>query len=634
MDITLYRCLLFLTILNFHREVLMEKRCYGLKKRMLKDDAFRADYVTFMKSLFEKGYAEEVGKECHEQGWFIPHHGVYHPVKEKIRVVFNCAEKVDGVSLNDNLLSGPDLTNSLLGVIWRFRTGLVPFMVDIESMFCQVHVPKAQQRFLRFWWWPDGDLTKGLQMYQMKVHVFGATSSPSCANFALRKTADENVELCGHAAAETLKKNFYVDDMLKSTDSVSSATQLIREVVEMCKMGGFNLTKFVSSNPSVLSNLPDEKKASSMKEENLPCPATIERALGVVWSVENDSFGFHIEMKDSPLTRRGILSTVSSVFDPLGIASPFVLEGRRILQAITAEQRDWDAPVSDDHACRWRKWRERLVDLKDLCIPRCYKNTPHPIIDATLHSFSDASENGYGEATYMRQVDVYGNVCVSLAVAKSRVAPLKEITIPRLELVAAVTSVNVTAMVKRELDLEGLKEEYWTDSKIVLGYICNETKRFKTFVANRVEKIRSQTKPSQWRYVSTLTNPADCASRGITMRDEEKVKLWLNGPAFLQESLLRDQCEMFSVSDDDLEIKKSIKVNLTSCEQNIMEHLASRVSSWSSMKRIIAFIIRFVQRCRGKPFVSEALTVDELEKAEIAILKGVQQSIYASKFPP
>ncbi len=175
-----------------------EQRALWIKKKFA-DEQYKLDYVAFMNDIISKGYARKVSESRMkvEEGktWYLPHHGVYHPKKPgKIRVVFDCSCSYKGTSLNEELLQGPNLTNSLVGVLTRFRLEPVAFMADIEAMFYQVHVPESQRSFLRFLWWPNGNTDECLVEYEMCVHTFGAISSPACANFALQKTAEDNKE--------------------------------------------------------------------------------------------------------------------------------------------------------------------------------------------------------------------------------------------------------------------------------------------------------------------------------------------------------------------------------------------------------------------------------------------------------
>ncbi len=235
------------------------------RKKMLRNEKYHQDYVTFINKLLKKGYAYKLPPEevCTTgPTWYLPHHGIYHPKKpDKIRVVFDCSAKFNGYSLNDQLLQGPDLTNSLVGVLTRFREEKVALMGDIEAMFYQVKVPPEQHDHLRFLWWPEGDLQKYLQEYRMAVHVFGAISSPSVANFVLKKTADLAENKYGLLVANTLRRNLYVDDCLKSVKDVETAQQLVRDLVAASKDGGFHLTKFTSNSKEVLHSIPEEERS-------------------------------------------------------------------------------------------------------------------------------------------------------------------------------------------------------------------------------------------------------------------------------------------------------------------------------------------------------------------------------------
>ena len=207
---------------------------------------------------------------------------------------------------------------------------------------------------------------------------------------------------------------------------------------------------------------------------------------------------------------------VSSIFDPFGLVSPFLLEGRRIIQILCHNQLAWDDPVDEDIQEKWAKWKCNLNILKDIRL-RCYKPEGFgQVVSTSFHHFCDASENQYGQVAYVRLVNAIGKIQCSLVIAKSRVAPIKYTSIPRLELAAAVLSTKMSAMIRKELQYEDLVEHYWTDSQVVLGYLRNTDKRFKMFVANRVQQIREHTDVSQWNYVPSKMSPADCTSRGLT----------------------------------------------------------------------------------------------------------------------
>ena len=294
----------------------------------------------------------------------------------------------------------------------------------------------------------------------------------------------------------------------------------------MCQKGGFHLHKFTSNNSEVLNSISPEDRAADKRNPSLVSndPA-IERALGVHWCIESDTLQFRIELKDKPLSRRGILSTVSSIYDPLGLVAPVILQGKRILQELCRDGVGWDEKVPEDI---------EEEDIEKLKVPRCHKPNEFGVIKTVeLHDFSDTSQNGYGQCSYLRLTDSNDRICCSLVMGKSRVTPLKPVTIPKLELTAAVVASKIGCVLRKELEYEEVKETYWTDSKTVLGYINNDARRFHVFVGNRVQEIRDKTSPEQWHYIGTKENPADVASRGSSVQELIDNSLWWNGPELL-----------------------------------------------------------------------------------------------------
>ena len=597
------------------------QRLRWCKKRMIKDHKYKKEYSQFMAKLFNKGYARKVPPDrMHERAWYLTHHGVRHPTKGKLRVVFHCSQEKDGVSLNSKLMQGPDFMNSLLGVLLRFRKGSIPLTADIEAMYYQVHVPDGDCKFMRFYWWENGEMSKEPIECEMCVHSFGAISSKNCVIFALHQTAIEHMEEFGEEAAKALLEDFYMDDLLKSLDDVSSTTKLIQNVDRMCSAGGFNLTKFVCGNPEVLESIPSEKRADGLKEYSLGEELPVESALGVKWNVNDDTFGFRVCFKTDNGTRRGCLATISRVHDPLGIAAPFLLKGKKILQKMTSKSSSWDDPLEPQLAQGWEEWKQDLMCLKDMSIRRSYREAGMKgVVSATLHCFSDASFIGYGIACYLRLRDVEGNVKVALVLGKSRVSPLKPTTVPRLELTAATVSVRVAALLIEELKIQGLDTYYWVDNKIVLGYILNQTRRYRIFVANRVQIIEEHMQETgeeigkKFKYVETKENPSDFASRGISPKDAEKVDIWINGPLFLrrpEEEWRREESDVEIVPGDP-EVKitatcNTIKVGPETTPEKILETLERRISSWNRMVRTVVWILRFIRNTRKKVRVEES----------------------------
>ena len=274
-----------------------EARLQSLKRKLERDENFHRKYRDFMDNLFSKGYARKLTAEESERRsrrtWYLPHHGVFHPQKkDKIRVVFDAAALHDGVSLNNQLHQGPDLTNSLLGVLLRFRQDPVALVADIERMLNQVKVPTEDADALRFLWWEDSSLERPSE-FQMTRHIFGATDSPSCANFCLKRAAEDNKGNFSEDTVNAVNIDFYVDDFIKSVKTVEEARSLANEVTSLLAEAGFNLTKWMSNSRDVLSVIPEKERARpnlDLDLDNLP----VERTLGVQWDVEKDIFLFTV----------------------------------------------------------------------------------------------------------------------------------------------------------------------------------------------------------------------------------------------------------------------------------------------------------------------------------------------------
>ena len=315
-----------------------EKRLQYLGKRLLKDPDLHNRYKAGIEELIAKGYAEPVEENQRNnssQIWYLPHHNVINPNKpDKLRIVFDCAAEYAGMSLNKKVLQGPDITNKLIGVLLRFRQEQVAIMGDTEAMFHQVKVTPAHRDVLRFLWWKDGMINQQPLVFRMTVHLFGGVWSPSCASFAVRRTAEDHRDEFNPITVSTVLNNFYVDDCLKSVPTEEDAKELVTELCKLLSLIGFRLTKWISNRRSVLESIPIEERAKEVKSldfdsDSLP----IERALGVHWDTEEDMFGIKIKPKVPVLTRRGLLRILSSVYDPMGFVCPFVLLAKKIFQS-------------------------------------------------------------------------------------------------------------------------------------------------------------------------------------------------------------------------------------------------------------------------------------------------------------
>ena len=608
-----------------------ETRLRSLKRRLKNDEGLRASYREVMADYVSKGHAGKA-PPCSPGSvvWYLPHHPVINPKKQKPRIVFDCAARFNERSLNDELLQGPDLTNSLVGVLHRFRQKPIAVSGDVEAMFHQVRVTPSDCNALRFLWWSDDDLDKEPEEYQMLVHLFGATSSPSVCCWALRQTAVRYGERYDPKVLAVVDRNFYVDDCLLSVDSVQEARQIVKDVTSLLQEGGFRLTKWLSNSREVMSSIPDAERAKSVVDLDLD-ELPMERALGMSWNVEKDCFQFTSVIKEKPATKRGLLSVISSLYDPLGFVAPVTLNGKRLLQELCRQQVGWDEPIDDDITAEWNEWLSSLHVIEVISIRRCFIPEEFQAkLETELHIFADASEVGYGAVAYLR-ISCGLRVQCAFVSGKSRLAPLKHITIPRLELTAAVVAARMKVLLEQELEMKLKKTVMWTDSTAVLQYIRNERSRFKTFVANRLSEIHDASESSQWRYVDSAQNPADIASRGLKTLEAEHLQKWIDGPEFLKGKEEVWPKEPGSLPEIDVDEIKHTMV-CSGEESSVIDELLRRYSSWYKLMKAVAWILRFKLYCVGKWIERDTegcsrgpITVEELHRSEAVIIQYVQQ---------
>ncbi|XP_012819273.2 uncharacterized protein LOC105947440 [Xenopus tropicalis] len=471
----------------------------------------RQHFFEFMGKVIQNGHAEIAPPlNPREECWYLSPFGVYHPKKpQQIRVVFDSSAQCCGVSLNDILLKGPDLNNNLLGVLLRFRKDTIAFMADIQQMFYCFLVRPEDRNYLRFFWHKDNDPAQDIIEWRMKVHIFGNRPSPAVAIYGLKQAACQEEKEFGADAKRFVKKDFYMDDGLKSVPTAAEAIDLLNRTRKMLACSNLRLHKIASNSSDVMAAFSSEDHATDLKDLNFnDDDLPMQRSLGICWDLKSDSLTFQVSSEKRPYTRRGVLSTINSLYDPLGIAAPVTIQGKALLRDLTSETQDWDAPLPED-----------------------------------------ASTQAIAAVAYLKAIDSESQVHIGFVLGKAKLAPCPELTVPRLELCAAVLAVDIAEFITKEIDTNIDSVSYFTDSRIVLGYICNEKRRFYVFVSNRVQRIRRSSLPEQWHYVSTEGNPADLATRSVSAA-HLKGTMWFTGPPFLSHSHhLKPETETFTLVD-------------------------------------------------------------------------------------
>ena len=448
----------------------------------------------------------------------------------------------------------------------------------------------------------------------MNVHLFGNGPSPAVATFGLRKTAADGEEEFGENAAEFVHRNFYVDDGLASRPTTKEAIDLVTATQAMLATANLKLHKVVSNSVEVMEAFPAEDRGKGVRDLDLRHDSLLaQRSLGVYWNLEEDTFTFKVCLPEKPFTRRGVLSVVNSIYDPLGLAVPVLLEGKLLLQQLVLlgkknnkeKALGWDDPLPDTLLSQWQRWRNSLPHLENVSVPRCY----HPpgfgtIVRREIHAFSDASKDAIGASIYLRLFNDRGEICTALLFGQSKVAPAQTTSIPRLELCAAVLASQAVNKIVKEIDMEIDQITFYTDSKVVLGYIQNESRRFYVYVANRVQTIRKISSPKQWKYIDTSENPADLSTRCLNARSLTGSD-WLTGPSFLRDpnrTAAEDEEDEIPLNENDPEVRKntvSLKTQ-TSKHHGLGADRFSRFSSLHSLQRAIANLIVFIKEFKRR----------------------------------
>ncbi|XP_063960332.1 uncharacterized protein LOC129280086 [Lytechinus pictus] len=515
---------------------LAEKMLEATERRLLKNPDHAKAYQEQMTQLVEMGFARKLS-DNEVSGYsgpvhYIGHHAVVRPEKKStpVRIVFNSSASYQGHSLNEYWHKGPDMLNSLFGVLMKFRDHSVAVSGDISKMYHRVKVPVIDQHVHRYLW-RDLEVERKPDVYIKLVVTFGDKPSPAMAQIALRKTA-EVAEKESPKAAQILKESTYMDDICFSTPTEEEAIQLTDEIDKALGDGGFNVKGWVSNK-----NI----RPGSQNEMELLSKLSNEKVLGVVWNQHNDSFSYKSTLdrssreekssnNEGKWTKRKILSQIARVFDPLGFVSPFIVRAKMGMQRLWEKGYKWDERLPEEQQKWWINFFNEMKELSEAKLDRSL-TPPRAIDNPILCVFSDASEAAFGCCAYLRWQIADGSFTTRFVAARSRLAPLKRLTIPRLELQAALMAARLFTAIKEETTLKLLETIFMTDSLITLAWIHSQSRMYKSFVSSRVGEIQSASNPENWRYVPGNMNPANKISRGLAVRDLSKE--WEHGPEFL-----------------------------------------------------------------------------------------------------
>ena len=621
-----------------HARPLGESRSLAVRRFLSLERSMRAkqqfqDFAAVMGEYFDMGHAEAVpdsdlDKPC-DRVFYLPMHAVRKDSSSttKVCAVFDASAKSSsGISLNDQLLVGPTVHSSLVDVLLRFRLNRIALTADVSRMYRAVLLTKEQRDLHRFVWRSQPD--EILKDYRMTRITFGVAASSFAANMAVRQNAVEHAEELPLAASAVFE-SFYVDDGLVGADSVEGAVNLQKQLQELFSCGGFLLRKWKSSDPVVLQDL-DTSLLDSEAAQTIRNRDSFSKTLGLEWSPQLDSFRLTVaEMPHFAVhTKRALVSDVAKTFDALGWFGPTVIVVKILLQRLWEAGVGWDDPVPEDICDSWKKWRLELPVLSDKLIPRCYFPKDAHVVSLQLHGFCDASEHAYAAVVYARLVDSSQAIHVSLVMAKTKVAPLKRLTIPRLELCGANLLANLLHHVKLTLHVPSDNIYAWTDSTIVLSWLSGSPRRFKPFVGNRVSNIMELIPPDRWSHVKSANNPADCASRGLFPSELLTHMLWWDGPPWLRLTETAWPVRPVLAPDSDPAEEKVSMLTVLGTPSALP--IIDSVSNFTRLIRVTSWVFRFVDNCRGGSS-RKPLSVDELTRAERYWITVAQRSVFSEE---
>jgi hypothetical protein len=567
------------------------------------------------KGQISLGHNKPVLQQTH-LGWIIGGALNISPEQNSLNhLVTNCHIGAD--ILHKQLMIGPTLQEDLFSILTRFRTYQYVLSSDIAKMFRQILMQESHRDYQRILW--RDDQSKPLEMYRLKTVTYGTACAPFLAVRSLQQLAHENIQNYP-LASKIILREFYMGDLLTGTNSLNEAIQIRDEITSILKGGGFQLCKWASNCAELLPKSTDSSEISKFITLDLQADT---KTLGLLWNCATDKLKYNIsDFSTNPVTKRGILSIIAQIYDLIGLISPIVVRAKIILQNLWSLNLDWDDQVPPSIENLWSQFLTDLRHLPNLQIPRkVIISSPAVVIE--LHGFCDASVQAYGACVYIRSINQHNNINVHLLCAKSRVAPLKPISLPRLELCGALLLTRLVARISKILNLNFQKQYYWTDSSIVLAWISANANSWQTFVANRISEIQDTTTRADWNHVRSKDNPADIVSRGMSPKELMNSDLWWHGPAWL-----RTPSENWpkSYPDQTQSVPEKRKITLVATTATPEFETLTKFSSFSKLQRVIALCLRFIHNCHHKTNkVSGFLTCDELNKARVAILKIIQR---------
>lgn len=582
---------------------------FQLENRFRKNDSLRTEYSKFITEYHEMNHMELCNN--FHSGFYLPHHSVMkESTTTKLRVVFNASQRTsNGSSLNEQLAIGKTNQRDIIAILvdWRFKQ--FGCSSDIEKMYRQIKLHPSQRMWQKILWRASTD--EPIDEYQLSTVTYGMANAPYLAIRTLSQLADD-CEKEFPIAAEILRNKFYVDDGMFGADTVEELCEHYSSIRRLLRSGGFNLRKWSTNCAKLREMIPEKDMETPVN--------TIDnsvKTLGISWVTTTDMLQVNVIIKSTQnvRTKRELLSQIASLYDPLGWLAPVILKAKMLMQSVWLLQIDWDDHLPSELIDEWITIRTQLSEIGHFEVPRWLCTSGGT--DAELHAFCDASQKGMAAVIYVRTTH-NEKILVSLLVAKYKVAPIKPLTIPRLELSAAHLLSKLVKKVLNSTDQKFSKINLYSDSRVTLDWIKGNPKRWKTFVATRVVQINENINKDNWYHVPTKSNPADCASRGLYPNDLKIHDMWWNGPEFLRQCIVSVPIDEHHHEDQTITLQERV---IQTCMGEVVKSSLPGASTYSELKKIMAI----------QKLGTENYTVHDLKQVEIEILKVIQGEMFGDE---
>ncbi|KAF5302055.1 hypothetical protein FQR65_LT19138 [Abscondita terminalis] len=598
---------------------LAKRRFCAIERKLDRDLKLKKDYDAFMLEYLNMNHMKRVTgfEDSTGTGYFLPHHAVLKEdsLTTKLRVVFDASAKTtSGKSLNDLLMIGPKLQNDIFPILLRFRTYQYVITSDIAKMYRQVLINETDTKYQRILW--RFNKTDPIDVFELLTVTYGIRPASFLATRCLLEIAKE-IQQTEPKVSQIIANDFYMDDLLTGSDSLSELYEIQKRLYELLFSAGFELRKWASNSNEILAELAHTSGDNYVLR--FDDDATHLKTLGVYWAPNSDIIQYYTSISTVPgrVTKRSILSNIAQIFDPLGLLGPAIVVAKLLMQNLWKLNITWDESVPMHIHTRWIEFLGDLSNLPTIKINR--RVVFHANSTYEIHGFCDASTVAFAACVYVRSISDNGNISCNLMCSKSRVAPLKVVTLPRLELCAAVLLAELVSRVKDSLRMNINNFYYYSDSMIALCWIKSCPTRWGTFVSHRIGNIQERSDPRNWYHVPSAENPADLLSRGVALSKLRDSDLWWTGPHWLRN---------YDIPLHEPEVQENLpeaRALLVVPAEPPKNCWLEKHSNLTRLLRVMAFVMRFIHNCKQpKASLNGPLSVKELHNSELILAKYIQ----------